>query len=92
MKNEIIVSPNNGMVSKPFIFTNTGSMKFYADENRITIIETAPVDDRKKSFYFHLSKDDEQNYELHVRVNPSRALQTVGNILSVGTTIKKFFC
>ena len=92
MKNEIIVSPNNRMVSKPFIFTNTGSMAFYADEHRMTIVETAPVDDRSKSFYFHLSKDDEQNYELHLRVNPPRVLQTVGNILSVGNTIRNFFC
>ena len=91
MKNEIIPVYPNQNVTTPFIFTTTGSSAFYADEHRITIVETAPIDDRRKSFYLNLTKDEDLNYELYVRVNPTRMLQTIGNFISAGSTIIKFF-
>lgn len=90
--NELKVYNDKGMlVTKPFIFTSSGSIDFYANPTRIDIVETAPVDDRKKSFYFHLSKDDDLNYEMSLRFNPTRIVQTVSNILTIGNGIKNFF-
>lgn len=79
------------LVTKPFIFTSNGSFDFYASPNRIDIIETAPIDDRKKSFYFHLTKDESLNYEMHVRFNPTRIMNTVSNVLALGNSVKSFF-
>ena len=90
--NELKVYNERGMlVTKPFIFTSTGSCDFYASPNRISLIETAPVDDGKKSFYFNLTKDDDLNYELHMRVNPTRVIQTIGSVVTLGNSIKQFF-
>lgn len=92
MKNELKVYNDKGMlVTKPFIFTNTGSMEFYANPTRIDIVETAPIDDRKKSFYFHMTKDEDLNYEINLRFNPTRIIQTVGNIVTIGNGIRSFF-
>jgi hypothetical protein len=90
--NEVKVYNDKGMlVTKPFIFTSTGSMDFYANPNRVDIVETDVYDSRKKSFYFHLTKDEDLNYEMHLRFNPSRIIQTVSNVVAIGTGIKSFF-
>ena len=90
--NDLKVYNDKGMlVTKPFIFTSNGSYDFYSSPNRIDLVETAPIDDRKKSFYFHMTKDDDMNYELHMRVNPSRFIQTVTNVITAGNAIKQFF-
>ena len=79
------------LVTKPFIFTNNGSTDFYNNQSKVNIIESAPVDNRKKSFYFQMTKDNDLNYELYVRFNPSRIIQTVGSVISLGNTVKSFF-
>lgn len=90
--NEIEVYNQKGIpISKPFIFTTNGSLEFYANPQRVDIIETAPYDNRKKSFYFHLSKDEDLNYELHMRVNPSRFIRTIGTVTTIGNSVKQFF-
>ena len=82
---------NGLMVTKPFIITSTGSIDFYANPNKIAIIETAPVDNRKTSFYFNMTKDDYMNYEINIRFNPTRIIQTVNSIVTMGNGIKEFF-
>lgn len=95
--NELVpVNTNNMIVSKPFIFTHSGSCEFYVDETRIDIIETAKEDDRKrKSLYIHATRDCNDNYELHVRVNPTRVKQTINDSIvacvQVVEGIKDFF-
>ena len=38
-----------------------------------------------------MTKDDDMNYELHMRVNPSRFIQSVTNVITAGNAIKQFF-
>lgn len=92
MGNEVVVYNEKGIeVTKPFIFTRTGSLDFYASEKRVTVIETAPVDDMRKPFYFNMVKDENHNYEINLRFNPSRIIQNVSNVINIGNGIKSFF-
>ena len=69
--NDLKVYNNAGMeIHKPFIISSCGSLDFYGSPNQITIVETAPVDDKRKSFYFNMTKDEEHNYEIVARFNP----------------------
>ena len=91
---ELKVYNENGiLVTKPFIFTSSGSFDFYADSSKIEVVETKqlPADDRRKTFSFRLTKDENRNYELYIRVNPSRMLETVASVVTLGTSIKSLF-
>lgn len=91
-KNEVAVYNKNGqLVTKPFIFTYSGSVDFYGSPNKITLVKTSAVDDRSKSFYFCLTKDEEKNYELNLRFNPTNIIQSVTGLVAIGNGIKSFF-
>lgn len=90
--NEVAVYNERGMlVTKPFIFTSNGSIDFYASEQRVTIVETAPVDDRRKSFYFNMTKDEDRNYEINLRFNPSRIIDSVAKAVNTANIVRSWF-
>ena len=86
-----VYNANGKEIHKPFIFTSGGTIDFYGSPSQITIIETAPVDDKQKPFYFNMTKDEEHNYEIVARFNPYRVMENITRTLSLGTAVKQFF-